>query len=157
MLTTITPKYVNADSHTKEGKPRKYGSIVDQSDVKYMVQMAMTGQFQRGVPINIDYEHEDWGNGPLNVVQRVSYDSGPQQELPPLTQPVPYTPPSHIAQPEHSVVGTPSNPRPLPEDPTAENIFVTGIVGRAAGAGAVMPETISLWTKAAIAAWRDRH
>ena len=49
------------------------------------------------------------------------------------------------------------NNRPLAQSDQAEDIFVTGIVGRALGSGQFGTTDIDALTKAAVQAWRNRH
>ncbi len=146
----VTPKYVNAANAGK-----KYGSIKDEQDNKYVVPANMVNQFQVGVPVDIQFENQTWGGEPVSVIISVGAQTSQQSAqvtLPPQIQPVPHNPPAQ------QVPHTPTQQSaPTLEDPTSENIFVTGIVGRAMGSGQFGSTDISLLAKAAVQAWRDRY
>ena len=74
--------------------------------------------------------------------------------------------PGGVGQPPQQPTTAAAPPRPAPpamparaphDDAREEGMFVMGVVGRAMGSGHFEVNDISLLTKAAVEAWRDRH
>ena len=138
----VTPKYVNP---AKPGK--QYGNIKEASGVKWIIPAGWEHLFAPNVHVHIDYESQTWGSETVNIVRGVNGSMqpipGPAASVPPPLPPV-----APIAQPAPA-----SKPA---DDPVAEQIFVTGIVGRAMGSGQFSVMDIGVLAKAATQAWRAR-
>lgn len=136
MQTTVTPQYVNAP---KQGK--KYGSIKMQDGSRFPVPGHLIHNFAKGMATTIEYEQQNWGDGMVDVVTNVVGGDAPAPQQAGQAAQQAFAPPAQMA----------------PQSDQAEDIFVTGVVGRAMGSGAFTATDVSLLTKAAIEAWRSRH
>lgn len=139
MQVQVIPQYVNLPKQAGG----KYGNIKLQDGTLFFVPVNMLGSFAANIPANINYEGQTWGKPPdakqVYVVtaingQGITGQAGPVQGG---DRPAP----------------TPQN---VPRTDESENIFVTGIVGRAMGSGNFTAEDIGPLTKAATQAWTDR-
>ncbi len=138
----VTPQYVNP---AKPGK--QYGNIKEASGAKWIIPAGWDRMFVPNVTAHVDYETKTWGAETVNIVRGVdgSLQPAPPQpgppSPPPATQPLPSTPPQ---------------PGVSRDDKVAEEIFVTGIVGRAMGSGQFSVTDIAVLAKAATQAWHER-
>ncbi len=137
MEIQFTPQYVDG---AKPGK--KYGTIKDTAGARFLIPFGVEGMFAKGQPVNIRYEHESWCKD--GIVRAVN---GQQLNSAAPAPPLPAT--------QQTVAQAPLTP-PRASD-TAEEIFVTGIVGRAMGSGQFSVTDIALLAKAATQAWRERQ
>ena len=62
----ITVKFVNP---ANEGK--KYGSVVSDTDKKYMVKASQVGRFIKGSTYEIELHPEEWGDTTVHVVDSI--------------------------------------------------------------------------------------
>ena len=123
----IAPKYVNA-----AGAGKKYGSVVHQDGVKYLVKQEHMGSFHKGVEIEVETRSEPWTNGTLIA-------------SPVLGQQAPSPAPSN------------GNGHKANDAETAERIYVCGIVNNwvqgAASRGHITQEQLVTVTNAARGAY----
>ncbi len=133
----VTPQYINA---AKPGK--QYGNIKEASGAKWIIPAGWESLFAPNVPAHIDYETKTWGSESVNIVRGVNGAMQPAAAVPPIPMAAPVT----LPQPTTSR-----------DDKVAEEIFVTGIVGRAMGSGQFSVNDIGLLAKAATQAWRERN
>ena len=156
MQATITPKFMDAP---REGG--KYWSVKGQDDIQWKVHPDIAQHMARGIPVTVEYTVNDFNGKQYNMVKALAGTAQPApQPAPQPAQPAP------VVQPQPAPAPAPqpaSTPRPSAAhinahfSTQAEEIFVTGIVGRAMGSGKFGPEHISVLTKAAIQAWQNRH
>ena len=146
LQTQVTPQYVNP---AKPGK--KFGNIKEASGVKWIIPAGWENLFSPNVPAHIDYEAQTWGSESVNIVRGVNGNMQPAPTQP--SPPNPMAPP--VPQPLPAI---PVPPQPVAsrDDKVAEEIFVTGIVGRAMGSGQFSVLDIAVLAKAATQAWHER-
>lgn len=140
MQIQAVPKYVNPPK--KQGG--KYGSIKTTDNALHWVPVNHLGMFMVGQAANISTTLQQWGDMQASVITHVNGVDITGQA------------PSQSGQVPHADRPSP-NPSNVPQDDTAESIFVTGIVGRAMGSGAFGVDAIDLLTKTAAKAWKERH
>ncbi len=156
----VTPQYVNA---AKPGK--QYGNIKEASGAKWIIPAGWEGMFAPNVTAHVDYETKTWGAETVNIVRGVNGSLQPPAATP--TVPVPQaTPPM---QPALNVPTQMTTPTPqqtagngrYTDQQRAQDIFVTGTVGRILSAKAATTEIgqvdFDRFTKWAVAAWEARH
>lgn len=150
----VTPQYVNP---AKPGK--KFGNIKEASGVKWIIPAGWEGMFAPNVPAHIDYEPQTWGSEAVNIVRGVNGNMQPAAPAMPAgpgwAPPPSAAPPQGVTQPLPNIM-PPNADRPN-GDHVAEEIFVTGIVGRSMGSGQFSVHDIALLAKAATQAWRERN
>lgn len=144
MQATIQVKYNN---DPKPGK--KMANVKDASGVTYFYYPDKMG-FQPGETVTIDYEVQDWGGKPMNVIKAIVPNGyqGPQQAAP-QASPVQY---------KHDGPTARAGSFPAPNGNGSnkdELIFVTGVVGRAMGSGKFDFNDIGTLTKAAKVAYHE--
>lgn len=155
----VTAQWVNDAKPTNP----KNGSIKDPVLGYISVPVAALGQFQKGKRYCIVIETTDKGyrnfkgfaNPQPNPVPQSTGGQFDGRQIPPAPQrvspqPIARTLPPRPAAPQGRRIDVPMG---LPVDPTAMNIFVTGIVGRALGSGHFSPADISELTAQAKAAF----
>lgn len=146
MIATITPRYIN---DPKPGK-RNYW-VKDAAGVGWSVPPAEAQKMVANQPCVVAYTVFQGNNGhSTNMVERVDATQAAAPAPQPAAQ---YAPPVQQAQ-------APLPPAPTyqpPEDPKAEEIFVTGIVGRAMQSGNFSVDDIPRLTNMALWAWRNRQ
>jgi hypothetical protein len=135
MQATIQVKY---DNPPKPGK--KMANVKDAAGVTYFYYPDKMG-FQAGETVTIDYDVQDWGGKPMNVVKAIVPNGyrGPQQA-------------QTVAAPSYTPAPPNGNGHATDKD---KLIFVTGVVGRAMGSGQYSATDIGLLTKAAVVAFRE--
>lgn len=130
---SITVKFVNP---AKDGF--KFASLKLADDTFISVRPEDLGLFSKGGTYAVDIELSDkmdkYGN-PYRMVKKLAGGTAPAQRGP-TPQPMSQT---------------------MPQGNQAEEIFVTGIVGRAMGSGQFQIEDIVSLTQAATQAWRSRN
>lgn len=154
----VTAQYVN---DPKPANP-KNASIKDPVLGYISIPAAAQHQFQKGKRYCIQIETTDKGyknfKGFANPQPNAAQSTGGQfdgRQIPPAPQrvapqPVARSLPPRPAAPQGRRIDVPMG---LPLDPTAMNIFVTGIVGRALGSGHFLATDISDLTREAKAAF----
>lgn len=138
MQTQVVPQYVNQPK--RQGG--KYGNIKLQDGTLYMVPVNMLGSFAPNTAANIDFEVQNWGQppSPFNVVTAINGQGITGQAGPVKGGDRPATAPQNV-----------------PQSDKEEGMFIMGVVGRAMGSGQFAVGDIYSLTKAAAAAWKDRH
>ena len=152
MQVQVTPQYVNPPK--RQGG--KYGNIKLQDGTLYMVPAHALANFQPGMVANIDFSVQNWGQPgqqqPFNVVTAINGVpvTGQAGAVRGGDQPAP-VPQNVPAKPQDR--GTEWAPHPQ----KSEDIFVCGVVNSLLASGTVGVDRLHDITKAAVAAWRDRH
>jgi hypothetical protein len=152
MQATIQVKY---DNPPKPGK--KMANVKDAAGVTYFYYPDKMG-FQSGETVTIDYDVQDWGGKPMNVVKAIVPNGyrGPQQMQQQTVMAPAYTPaPAAMSEPGGKFrAGEFSNGH---SNGASKDmlIFVTGVVGRAMGSGQYSATDIGLLTKAAVVAFHE--
>ena len=138
MSTTITLKYVNPAA---EGK--KFGSVVDLGDTKYLVAAGLVGRFVKGGSYEVSLEQQDWNGKSVTLIKGIESVRT-----------------AHAPERAAEVAQKAAN-RPL-EASTGGRLtepelrFVSNVVGSAITAKTLTdPLEVSVWAKAAAAAVKE--
>lgn len=144
LTAQIVPSYID------DPKPGKTNySVKDSSGARWSVPPLEAQKLVKGQVCVVAYRINNFNGKSFNMVERVDVVQAPVPTPAPVAQ---YAPPVQQAQ-------APLPPAPTyqpPEDPKGEEIFVTGVVGRAMGSGNFSVEDIPALTTAAVFAWRNR-
>jgi hypothetical protein len=134
MQATIQVKY---DNPPKPGK--KMANVKDAAGVTYFYYPDKMG-FQAGETVTIDYDVQDWGGKPMNVVKAIVPNGyrGPQQA-------------QSVAAPSYTPA--PAGHNGAASRTSAREMFIMGVVGRAMGSGKFGAQDIYGLTAAASDAW----
>jgi len=131
MQAMIQVKYNN------EPKPGKKMANIKTADGMTFFYYPDKMGFREGENVTIEYDEQQWGDKPVNVIRRIVPAVSPQA----ATRPVP----GHNSNGHTNGNGSSKD----------ELIFVTGVVGRAMGSGKYDASDIGLLTKAAKVAYHE--
>jgi len=125
---------------TADHKGRKNHKIIGTDGASYLAKPLLGPQLVEGQTYEVVTATDGYNNSWINSVT-ILPDGAPTPGAPP------YEPP-----------GQPATPPPMPSvADKEEGMFIMSCVGRAMGSGSFTAMDISVLTKAAVAAWKDRH
>ena len=139
-MTTVTLKFVNPAAAGK-----KFGSVVDMTNLRYPVAKGLIGRFEKGRTYEVTVEQQKWGEEVVNVITALdSVRTAPQSA-------------QALAERQtgaDSPLGASTGPGVGLSEP--ELRFVSNVVGSAITAKTLTdPMEVSVWAKAAAAAVKE--
>jgi len=145
---------------TADHKGRKNHKIIGTDGASYLAKPLLGPQLIEGQTYEVVTATDGYNNSWINSVT-ILPDGAPTPSAPPW-EPPPF---DYAASPADYAAATERLKPPFPAAiPTAaaphdkeEGMFIMSCVGRAMGSGSFTAMDISVLTKAAVAAWKDRH